>query len=140
MVDPIVPLMAWIAAGADVAALVGTRIFGDELDADESASMPRKAVVLKSTGMGAAVELGSIADISSYRIDAWAYGETPFEASRLRAAVAERMKELQRVVIADAFIHSAIREAGPISIRDPNTYWPAKVESFRVLIADQALS
>lgn len=134
--DPIVALIAYVVADPDVGAMVAERVFGDELPDREASSMPRAAVVLKVAGSSINVEGDSKAAITSYRVDAWSYGATPYSAGQLRSAVYGRLKELERVVVANVLIHSAIRESGPIPIRDPETHWPIKVESFRVLVSD----
>jgi hypothetical protein len=50
MTDPIGALVAHLTADPQVSALVADRVFGGELPAEETQAMPRKAIVVRSSG------------------------------------------------------------------------------------------
>lgn len=137
--DPIAALIAVLQADAGVAALAGTRVFGDELPADEAGSMPRKAVVLKPSG-GPSLAAGSYLEHDSQRVDAVSYGETPYEAQRLRAAVAAALKPLKRVVAASVLLHWVEPAGGFTTGRDPDAAWPSAFQSFQVFYAETEIA
>jgi hypothetical protein len=134
--DPVAALVAYLKADAGVAALVGTRIFGLELPAAEASAMPRKAVVLQASG-GAPL-VGGYLEHTAQRIDAFAYGETPYEAERVRRAVFDSLKQLRRAVAASTLIHW-VEDAGGFSTqRDPDGGWPVSFQSFQTFFATAA--
>jgi hypothetical protein len=139
----IAAIVAFLKAETDVKALVDTaapRVYGGELPREQTSAMPRRAVVVKSAGGGAGVESGSDADVSTYRVDVWNYGASPFDASMLRGATYPALKHLARRVIATVLLHSANRVAGPLPIRDPVTDWPIEIETFEVFVSDVAVA
>lgn len=135
--DVIAALVAFLKADSGVAALAGARVFGLELPASEAVSMPRKAVVLQTSG-GVRLTAGSYARHDTQRVDAFAYGETPFEAEALRRAVFDALKPLRREVSAGVLIHWVEPAGGWSTLRDPDAAWPAAFQSFQVFFAEQA--
>lgn len=117
----------------DVAALVSTRVFGIELPRSEANSQPRKAIVLSLAG-----GLGSSSYIEHGQntVDVLCYGETPFEAERVRRTVHPVLKQITRVIRAGVLIHSAIAVGGPITLRDRDTDWPISLETWQVSAAE----
>lgn len=136
-VDLVAALVAQLKADAGVAALVGTRVYGLELPAAEAAAMPRKAVVLQAAG-GPSLTAGSYAAHDTQRIDAVAYGETPYEAERVRRAVHAGLKPLGRVVSAGVLLHWIEPAGGLIAARDPDLDWPMSVQSYQAFAAEEA--
>ena len=138
--DVIGALVALLKADADVAALVGTRVFGLELPEAEAASMPRKGVILRPTG--GVSPFGGFVEVTAERIDAVSWGETPYQASRLSLAVLVALKRARRQVVtvdgAGVLIHSAEEAGGRLSIRDAETNWPAVSQAFQVFYALKA--
>ena len=135
--DPIAALVAFLKADAGVIALAGTRVFGLELPATEAAPMPRKAVVLQASG-GPSLAAGSYLEHDTQRVDAFSYGETPFEAQRLRRAVFDALKPLRRVVVTSTLLHWVEPAGGFATQRDPDADWPRAFQSFQVFFAEQA--
>jgi hypothetical protein len=136
MTDVIAALVAFLKADGGVAALVGTRVYGIELPAGEAAPMPEKALVLRPSG-GAALVAG-YAGLSAQRIDAFAYGETPYEAARVDLAVYPALKQLRRAVAASVLVHWVTDAGGYSSFRDPATDWPAVFRSWQAFFAEPA--
>ncbi|HSV29705.1 MAG TPA: DUF3168 domain-containing protein [Candidatus Omnitrophota bacterium] len=119
--DVVLAAVTYLQADAGVAALAGARVFGAEVPALEAKSMPRQALVVRyAGGMGPRDDV----PIQAPRLDVWAYGATPGEASALYLAAHGALRALARAVHAGALLHSAIQGGGPISGRDPDTRWP----------------
>ena len=136
--DVINGLITFLKADSPMAALVGTRVFGIELPASEAGSMPRKAVVLKPTP-GSTLTDGSYLEHTGQRIDAFSYGETPFESERVRRAVFDAFKALQRKVSAAVLIHWCEPAGGFANLRDPDAGWPVNFQSFQAFYAETAV-
>ncbi|MFQ5775862.1 MAG: DUF3168 domain-containing protein [Kiloniellaceae bacterium] len=135
--DPIAAVVAFLKADAGVAALAGTRVFGLELPAAEAANMPRKAVVLRASG-GPSLAAGTYLDHDSQRIDLVSYGETPFEAERLRRAIFDALKPVARLVVNSTLVHWIEPAGGFATQRDPDAAWPSAFQSFQVFFAESA--
>lgn len=135
--DIIAALVTFLRADAPLTVLVGARVFGLELPVDEAKSMPRPAVVLQASGGSTLVE-GSYVEHTAQRIDAFSYGETPFEAERVSRAVFDALKALQRKVSAGVLIHWCDPAGGYANIRDPGTKWPINFQSFQAFHAETA--
>ena len=135
--DPVAALVAFLKADAGVAALVADRVYGLELPANQSGSMPRKAVVLQASG-GVSLAAGSSLEHDTQRIDAFGYGETPFEAELVRRAVFDALKPLRRVVSAGVLIHWVEPAGGWTNGRDPAADWPVNFQSFQAFFAEPA--
>lgn len=138
--DMIGAVVALLKADADLAALVGARVFGLELPEGEAKNMPRKGVVVRPSG---GIDLaGGYSEIVAERIDAISWGETPYEASKISRAVFAALKRARRQIVAvdgsNVLIHSAEEAGGRISIRDQETNWPAMTQAFQVLYALKA--
>ena len=135
--DIILGLVTFLLADTPVAALVGTRVFGIELPDSEAASMPRKAVVLTPSG-GATLTGGSYVEHTGQRFDVFSYGETPFESERVRRAVFDALKALQREVKSGVLIHWCEPAGGFANLRDTETDWPINFQSFQAFHAETA--
>lgn len=130
-----------LKADAGITTLVGTRVFGVELPQAEAASMPRKAIVVKPSG-GGTFPVGSrdYVEHSAMRIDVFSYGETPFEAGRVRREVYDVLKQLRRTVINSTLVHWVNSAGGLIHLRDVDTDWPVVFESHEVFFAERAVA
>lgn len=120
-----------------VATLVGTRVFGVELPRAEATSMPRPCVVLRPSG-GATFMPGSFVEHDAQRIDAMCYGETPFEAERVRIAVSDAFRTLRRGRVGTTLIHWVSPAGGMLTNRDTDAEWPLAFQSFQALYALEA--
>ena len=141
-VDLIGALIAHLKAQAAISALVSTRVFGQELPGTESESMPRKALVLRYAGRGnSPVGANDYIRHDSIRLDVWHYGETFFQADRVRREVHQTMKSIgiPPVNQNSVRVHSASDVSGPIPITDPDTNWPIIIDSYSVFYSEAAL-
>ncbi len=135
--DIVAALVTVLKADGGVSALVGARVFGLELPGAEAANMPRKAVVLAPSG-GASLAAGSYSEHDTQRIDAFAYGETLFEAHRVRTAVSDAFRALRRGKTGTTLIHWVEPAGGWASQRESKLEWPRAFQSFQVLYALEA--
>jgi hypothetical protein len=109
MQDVVKAVRDFLLADAGVQAILSptaadVRVFGIELPQAEAAEMPRKAIVIKRiSGAGG---LGGRLQLESGYLDLVCYGETPLEASRLRGAVRDALRECIRVVVDQTLLHS----------------------------------
>lgn len=130
-----------LKADSSITALVSTRVFGIELPQDEAKNMPRKAIVIQPSG-GGTFPVGSndFVEHSTLRFDAFCYGETPFEAEKVRREVYDVLKQLKRTVINTVLIHWINSAGGLISLRDPETHWPVMFQSHQMFFAERAVT
>lgn len=136
--DPLAALVAYLASDSEVSALVGTRVFGQELPPGEAQQMPRPCVVVQAAG-----GFGERSDVpvQTLRVDARCYGRTLHEAMAVHLAVYGALKKrLRRSQQGDALLHSAIMEGGPRPLRDPDADWPFVLSSWQLIAADEPLS
>lgn len=133
--DPLKGLIAFLKAAPGVSALVGTRVFGDELPAKEVSFMPRKCIVIEPSGSAGAFGT-AYQDYGDGRYDVRSYGETPHEAALLDIATYRALKNLRRGVNASVLLHWVKRAGGPIPMRDPDTGWPFRFASYQLLAAE----
>lgn len=135
--DIIGALVTFLKTSSDVTALVGDRVFGIELPGAEAASMPRKAVVLSPSG-GVSLAAGSYMNHDTQRVDAFSFGETLFEADRVRRAVFDAFRVRRRGVTGTTLIHWIESAGGWVSQRDADEDWPRSWQSFQVYHALEA--
>lgn len=132
-------LCAYLKTLGPVTTLVDTRVFGGELPPGETASMPRKAIVLKKSG-GVSLTGESHVEHDTQRVDLFAFGETPHEAARVARAAALGLRRLRRSVHANVLLHWANSAGGALSGREPNTEWPREFQPFQVMHALEAVA
>lgn len=125
-------LVAFLKANPFVAAIAGGRVFGGELPVAETAAMPRHAVVVRASG-GVSLTGESYLDHDTQRIDVFAFGPTPREATRLMRAAFYALRSLRRSVHAGCLIHWANAASGSLAGREPVTEWPRQFQSFQVM-------
>lgn len=144
--DPIAAVVAFLAADADVAALVGTttirgalvaRVFGAAIPAEEAAQMPRPAIAVSAAG---GVAVGGYVRLQRPRIDVKCYGRTHHEAMAVHLAAYAALRYLYRRAQGAAFLHNAVLVGGPLELVDPHTDWPLVSSTWNVLASDLALS
>ena len=140
-VDLIGALIAYLSAQYEVSDLVSARVYGQELPAAQSTSMPRKALVLRYAGQGSSSGCeNTFVRHGSVRLDVWHYGETFSQADRLRRTVHAILKQVGSKVQGNCLIHSLSDLAGPIPVLDPETGWPFIVDTYSVFFAEQPVS
>lgn len=135
MVDPIAALRGFYLAQSDVAALVGTRVFGGEIPPSETRNMPRQCLLIQDAGsLGTFGEANRFGDV---RIDLACYGATAYEAWQLRQTVKLATKErLRRVVHEGVLLHWMVQAGGVGHLVDPQTGWPYHLTSWQLLAAE----
>lgn len=132
-----IALRAILLADAGVAGLVSTRVFVAELPRAEAALMPRQCVVITPSG-GAEFQPGSFIRHSFQRLDAFAYGATPFDADLVRDAVYDALVDLGRNVTSNTLIHWVQSAGGWATNRDTDARWPMSFQSFQAFYARDA--
>ena len=128
-------LVAFLRADAFIAAMAGTWVYGGEFpDKPKSliAQMPRHAIVVKASG-GVSLTGESFLEHDTQRVDVFAFGPTPREATRLMRAAFYALRGLRRSVHAGVLLHWANPASGSIAGREPVTEWPRQFQSFQVM-------
>jgi len=132
--EPLAAVRAFLLADADLAAIVGTRVFVGELPESEIEQMPRATVQLEpGGGMGNANQL-----YGDPRIDFYCYGDSPRVAWQVYRALHAALKDLQREVFAETLLHWARESAMGALGRDPEKDWPVTLNSWQVRAAEIA--
>lgn len=129
-----------LKADVGVSALVGTRVFGDELPRVETDSMPRKAVVVASAGGTPPSYTTSTLLLEGQRFDVFCYGETLYQAEQVRQAVYGSLRAVERTVAASVLVHWARPAGGAMAGRDPGTEWPVKWNSWQILTDERTVA
>jgi hypothetical protein len=119
--SPRAALVAFLAADTDVAGLAGPRVYGAELPGDETANMPRYAVVVQNAGGNGKANYSTQYNA---RFDVYAYGATPAEADLLQRACIGALEKLNRTVVSGTILYSAISLTGVYPGRTPVSFWP----------------
>jgi hypothetical protein len=132
--DVLTAVVDALKADASVTALVSTRVFAGELPPAEAEHMPRKAVVVQrvsgSTGIPGYME------VERGAIDCVCWGETIFEAEKLRQATRAVLKQLNRRTALGTLIHSLNPFGGANTSRDGDTQWPFSSETWEFLASE----
>ena len=135
-VDPIAAVRSILLSDATIEPLVGDRVFGGAIPADENAAMPRACVLLSPAG-GGLIGRG-YQDYADTRIDTHCYGSTPHEAWMLHLAVRAVLTQLRRQVSNSVLIHWARISSDGALARDHAKEWPLCYASYQVLAATVA--
>jgi hypothetical protein len=125
-------VVAYLKSDPVTAAATEGRIFGGELPASETASMPRTALVVRASG-GISLTGESKLEHDTQRLDVFAFGATPRAATAVMRAAALALRRLDRSVHAGCLIHWANAASGSIAGREPVTEWPRQFQSFQVM-------
>lgn len=138
MADLLAGLIALLKADVPTASIAEGRIFGAELPEAETASMPRAAIVVATSG-GVSLTGGSYLEADTQRVDLLAYGATPWEAEALRDVAGLALRRVRRSVWAGVLIHWIKPAGGSANARDPDLAWPRAFQSFQVFHALNAV-
>lgn len=137
-VDPIAALRTFLLADTATSALVGTRIFGQEIGKPtDRAAMPAAAIVLNAAG-GPGLPGGGYEQFGVNRVDAFCYGATLNQSWLVYLAAHQALKQMQRQKINGTLIHSVTVSSKGATGTDPETQWPLTLGSFLVLAAEVA--
>ena len=134
--DPLVALKTLLLANDDVKALVDTRVYIAELDAEDSKDMPQAAIVLQNSP-GATAPKGCM-KVGAVTFDLWAYGANTEQASTVDRAAYGLLKFLLRKDVDNTLIHSVTPISDPVYLRDEDTKSPVYIRSYSVLAAEIA--
>lgn len=118
-------------AGVDTARVFGVEVPKIEADGD---FMPRKCIVVRQSGQGA--QTGGYTRIQKTLIDIACYGETPYEAEKLRLEVSRFLKSFRRRMSQGFLLHSFDLVGGPTPMREAETEWPLVLETWRCLASE----
>lgn len=136
-VDPIAAVRTVLLADTAVAALVSTRIYGGEVPASASPTMPRACIVLNAAG-GPENPGGGYQQYGNTRLDVFCYGATLNESWAVYLAAYTALKQMRRQVVSSVLLHSASVSSKGATARDPLTQWPTTLSSWLVLAAEIA--
>lgn len=121
-------------ADVDIAALVDDRIFvnaiPEETIEDEDPRYPSKMLVLRQAGGTGSRDF---LPVERPIITVLCYGESDLEANRVRLAVAERFKYLDRELVSGVLIHHINSTGGAIPLRESDIVWPATAQTFQLM-------
>ncbi len=141
--DPLVAVVAFLAADAPSLELHGGRVYGDEIPADlvelvSDGETILKTVVIRRSGMGRSVGNNSRIGHSRPRFDVFCYGETPLEAASLDLACFDALKQMVPHTEGVCRMFDATLVAGPVSLREEDTQWPLTFRTYLVSVAEVA--
>jgi hypothetical protein len=136
VVDHVGAVITRLKADAIISALVSTRVFAPSLPEAESASMPRKCIVVKPSGGSEPGYASGDLKLQAPRVDVFCYGENSYEADRVRRAARAVLKESRRVVSSGVLLHWIKPAGGAITFNDPDAEWPGSFDSYQVLASE----
>jgi len=138
MNDVIGALRDWLAAQTAITDLVGTRIYVNRLPRDviegEDTFRPQKMLVIAQSGGGGRSDFQPL---DSPSVDVICYGESDFEADKIRREVWDAFRLLNRVRQGSVLIHHVNASGGAIPSIDPDIVWPAVAQSYTTLAATE---
>lgn len=88
---------------------------------------PPKMVVLRQSGGSSKIDTLPIEDL---RINVLCYGESDFEADRVRRGVFKLFTHADRQRFGSVLIHHINAAGGPIPLVDPDIVWPAMSQAY----------
>jgi len=135
--DIIAALRGFLLADADVAALVGTGIYGGAMPRAAVAGMAQPALVLTLSG-GVSIAQGSwMRGHDTQRVDVTAWGATEATAYALANAARHALTGIRRLLVDGVLIHWAEPAGGALDGRDPDGRWINVWRPYQVFHATQ---
>ena len=147
MPDRLAAIVQYLQDDTDVAAIVKSRVFDEELPDNIVSRMPVPSILVLTAG--GAGNLGAPTnDFSDSRIDVRCYAWKTIESCRaLELLVYDKLRSIQRLVVGDTLVHWCNAAGGPTPVRvqsitwpggvvDQSTHWPYVQRSWQVLAAD----
>ena len=142
--DILAATVLFLKADADVAALIDTRVYYEEVPKQQAKAWGRgdtanvqQAVVLRRSG-AISTDKGRVG-WQRQRMDAFCYGPTPFRAAEVELAVYNALKQMERNLKGDCLLQDAEVSGGALTIREPDTEWPLVLRSYVVTAAELAV-
>lgn len=137
MLDLMSTLRTAALAEPDITSLTSNRIFVNRIEREvieaQDPFHPAKMLVLRQAGGVAKADLLPTATVI---VTAIAYGESDYEADRVRRACAQWLHGLVRQCSGSGpMIHDVTVAGGPIPLVDPDITWPGVAQSYSVLAA-----
>lgn len=135
--NPITSIKTYLLTISAITALVGTRIYGEEIpfDATDEVDLP-PTIVLDNAGKRDLWGASNM-DVSGFRVTTRCYAPTLLQASDLDLLVYAAMKSINRWAVAGVGgLHYATQESGPRMLRDPDTKWPYSVSSYMLMVGE----
>jgi hypothetical protein len=144
-----------MSAAPTLSAIVGGRIYDEEIPDFAIARMPRPTLVLMRAGGSPVAGGSSYNDFSATRVDVRVFAwKTIQSAADLELKVFDVLRNLPTSTVGDCVIYSIVASGGPIAIRvmpfpriqgypdteaaDVSTRWPYVQRSWSILAADVA--
>jgi hypothetical protein len=132
-------IISYLKDDAEVAALVGTRVFGFEIPGSEADDMPRATVLINDAGLGN--QDGSWGATGNTLKDVRCYADSPYESARLFDLVRSKLKQLTRTEVTPTgikaiLLYSAIQVTGRFTTREPDTEWPVSFGTFNIMVSE----
>jgi hypothetical protein len=120
--DSISALVEYLKNDADVSALAGTKVYGVEIPANQAASMPEYAIVIKPTG---GQKSGIMQGVYFQRVDVRTYGKSPKEANDLQRACIQAIEKIEHTIKKNAILYFGNLESNINYLREPSpANWP----------------
>lgn len=137
MVDFVPGITELLLADSSVVALVGARVYGEELPRNlrQSESTPDASLVVKISG---GIDLGGYNPLARPRIDLLAYGPTPIACRAVLFTAHAVLKYVKNAISAGVNIYSASPLSLPNGFREPNTEWPIATSSWELFVSEVA--
>ncbi len=141
--DGLGALITLLKADSTISALIGTRIFGEELPETETVNMPRQCIVIQHAGSRRG---NSYIDIKKIRLDFFCYGVTLKEAGEVHRTLESVLRDLERTVTSSTVLYQAEHSAGPFYARNreaaflTNTNWPMLVDTWLIKMQETIAS
>ncbi len=118
--DPVQALVTLLKADSNIAALCGTRVFGQNLPAGEANYMPRTALIIQNTG---GTPGAGMSRQYNAQVDVRAYGSNAVEASQLLLTANLILQGLGRVVVGQTIIYGALMQTGSFYGIEGKGFW-----------------
>lgn len=146
-VDELAAVRLYLLSIPEVTALVGTRVFADELPGSLADEMPLAAIVINDAGLGSGggalnMSNNSYMPVTNSTKDLRCYGQTFAQARRVWGVAAGALKDLglhgREEIDVDGvgvLLYSAT-PAAPATMREPQVDWPLTFGTFNLLAAE----
>lgn len=139
MNDIIGAIRSWLAAQSAISDLVGDRIYVNALPRSiiesQDTFRPQKMIVVQQGGGFGRADRQRL-DNPSFAV--LCYGETDYEADRVRREVWDALTLLDRARQSGVLIHHVNPASGAIVSRDPDIVWPIITQTFSAFAATEA--